>query len=74
MRISVEPGDTGYQDDTRNIEVTLNGIVVEHVITADEELGFVLFYPTDENGDFIHLDNGRLVRQMKMGKVVIRER
>jgi hypothetical protein len=51
----------------------LNGVIVEHVITADEELGFVLFYPTDENGDFILCNADQLVRQMKYGKVVIRE-
>lgn len=51
MRISVVEKDPGYSPIAHHAvdKVTLNGELVEHCLTADEEKGYVLFYEVDEN-------------------------
>lgn len=41
MRVSVDPNDQGFHPRGPQYIVTLNGKVVPHAVTADEELGLV---------------------------------
>lgn len=55
MRLSIKEGDAGYQfpSRTRYASITLNGVKVSRVITADEELGYILRYATDDEGRIV---------------------
>lgn len=42
MRVSVDSDDAGYTSPVLGIEIRFNGEAIKHVITADEEDGYVL--------------------------------
>lgn len=53
MRLSVLKGDPGYDMfRARYADAYVNGVKIEHVVTADEELGLVVRYKTGEDGRF----------------------
>ena len=54
MRISADPEDIGYVEDTRHVSVLLNGIEQKMVLTADEEEGYIIQAVLDFNGDFVN--------------------
>lgn len=54
MRISVDESDPGYSANVSDCEVELNGkcLPLNSIVTADEELGEIWFYPMNGQGDF----------------------
>ena len=54
MRISADPEDIGYVEDTRHVSVLLNGIEQKMVLTADEEEGYIIQAVLDFNGDLVN--------------------
>ena len=50
MRVSIDENDIGYCANYQRINITLDGKMVKHAITADEELGEVTCYLLDEHG------------------------
>lgn len=73
MRISIREGDSGWntwQDLSRSV-VTLDGNIVKGVITADENLGYVVVYMKDSWGYPAIGDNGTLIEQKQHGRVEI---
>ena len=79
MRISVTKGDPGYigsisetlNDPIRKARITLDGAPIRHVITADEEEGFVEVLMHDENGRYLADGNGGTATEIKRGTVRI---
>ena len=53
-----------------NLDVYLDGVKQENVVTADEEAGLVLVWAANDDGGFHHRD-GRLLRVAHYGAVVI---
>ena len=54
MRISADPEDIGYVENTRHVSVLLNGIEQKMVLTADEEEGYIVQAVLDFNGDLVN--------------------
>jgi len=52
MRVSVDTQDPGYSPGLigRGVKVFLDGIEQRRVVTADDELGLVVMYDVDEQG------------------------
>ena len=59
MRISVDKNDPGYSPFAASSvdKVKLNGEVLRYVVTADDKLGIVVYYPLDDNGRLIREDD-----------------
>ena len=73
MRISVEKDDTGYSHSVaRDINVLLDGLLVDGCITADTNSGYVKRYKKGEDGRFL-IDKERqdIVSEEVYGKVEI---
>jgi hypothetical protein len=79
MRISSNPNDDiGYKqycqmltDLGTTIEIYLDGVRQDHVVTADEELGMIIRYVQD-SGNFVLLSSGEVDTETLSGKVEIR--
>lgn len=54
----------------RKVEVFLDGIRQDSVVSADEEAGVVVRYARKDNGDFF-VDGGSLRVETKRGRVLI---
>ena len=69
MRVSVDEADPGYIDSPTGWDVSLDGVLIELVITADEEVGFVLKYriPLEVINDLLQVEE-------LWGVVVVTER
>ena len=50
MRLSVKKEDPGYHRTAHRYRAFLNGAKVDHCFTADEEMGILWRYKTDQNG------------------------
>jgi len=76
MRISVEVDDPGYDvvNHCASVQVYFDGVLTPLVITADDETGYIKYYPLGTDGKCIfHEVNGerrRLVLE-KYGKVKV---
>lgn len=70
-RISVEEGDPAYFSGF-GATVRLNGEIVDHVTTADEELGFLRRLKTTAKGELV-LNSARseVERETLFGKVTV---
>ncbi len=64
MRVSADPQDPGYSPGLtgRGVKVFLDGVEQHQVVTADDELGLVVMYDVDENGQ-VKMD-GEMVRRI----------
>jgi hypothetical protein len=73
MRVSVDPKDPGYSPYACDAveKVTLDGEVVKNVITADDKLGVVTYYPEDNRGRLL-IDGTEVVRINASGTVEIK--
>jgi len=76
MRISADKEDPGFENfnpGEHTYKVFLDGVEVDHCITADEEEGFVFLYIPNNNGTgFIVSDDGEsILSGEKYGEVVI---
>ena len=69
MRISVMPDDPGFRPDAPLYDVLLDGDSIRNCFTADDELGEVHVYRTDENGDVVLDQQGRFIGEVRTGKV-----
>lgn len=70
MRVSVTPGDPGYQRDTQNFQITLDGERVERCLTADEEEGFVEVLAVDDAGEIVlNATRDEFVTEIRRGVV-----
>lgn len=72
MRVSLRRSDPSY-DPNADYDVFLDGSPLDHVITADEELGVVLCRSVDDQGRFIANGN-EIVEVLHTGRVQIRSR
>ena len=70
MRISADPEDIGYVEDTRHVSVLLNGIEQKMVLTADEEEGYITQAVLDFNGDWAN-DGATITYETVYGDVKI---
>jgi hypothetical protein len=70
MRISVNPKDKGFRSDARQFKVTVDGILVARCITADDDLGMVVRYKTDDSRR-IAVDGGAATIETVYGRVKI---
>lgn len=52
MRLSVDPNDRGFAPAAIGARVFLDGVEVQDVVTADEELGEVIVLERNEAGEF----------------------
>jgi hypothetical protein len=59
MRVSTNKNDVGYLPDSRDYQVTLDGMVLKDCITADEERGTVLMCLRTDTGGLAHTADGR---------------
>lgn len=50
MRVSIVKGDPGHRWNAKNFTIRFNGELATHVVTADEEKGYVVRYVLDEAG------------------------
>lgn len=72
MRLSANEEDPGYKPELFNANIKLDGKIIDSVITADEEEGFVLAYVKDSNGKYeIDEEKQTLVQKRLEGKVEI---
>jgi len=74
MRLSVDRFDPGFNPRLANKACPyLNGKCVRHVVTADEDLGIIVKYVTDNSGNIV-LDyiKKEIVREQLHGEVSIR--
>lgn len=70
MRISADPKDYGYNPQQGQfLSVLLNGTLVQYVVTADTEAGYVLRYKMDAEGQPVTADNGELATEEVFGEV-----
>jgi hypothetical protein len=69
MRISVIPGDPGY--DQQRYAVTLDGQAIMSPVIADEERGFVTTLASGPDGELLRQENGNLVLTTLHGKVMV---
>lgn len=78
MRVSVLSDDPGYvanADDRAAYLITLNGVIIEDVITADDEVGYISRYRRDAKGNFILAPNKQEVETFtQVGKVRIEKK
>ncbi|WP_347883230.1 hypothetical protein [Pseudomonas aestiva] len=53
MRVSVDQHDPGYSPGLigRGVKVFLDGVEQRQVVTADDELGLIVMYDLDEQGN-----------------------
>lgn len=71
MRTSADPNDSGYTHDCMHgVEIYLDGIMQNNVVTADEEQGFIIRTPEYE-GELIAID-GYFAEETLTGRVKIR--
>ena len=71
MRLSGNNKDPGFHPAfMHRCLVLFNGRIIRRVITADEELGYVWHYKTDENNKHIII-NGHALREWLVGDVQI---
>ena len=76
MRISSDHRDSGHRTylawggPTSGARVLLNGEEVKHCVTADEELGEVLVWLTDEAGKII-VEGDEVRSEWRRGKVEV---
>ena len=73
MRVSVNSWDKGYVQNPWDYEVYFNGVLNQHCLTADEELGEVTVYQVDENGKYIPTGNWNINTETLKGEVVIKD-
>ncbi|WP_156392472.1 hypothetical protein [Rhizobium sp. Root482] len=70
MRVSASPDDPGYlrwiELVSFGVQVTLNGEIIEKVITADEEEGFIIRIKCDDDGEMIVSGYERLEGSVKV--------
>lgn len=74
MRVTADRDDPAFRQDLigSNIVIECDGVVIEKVITADEQAGTVLAYATGDDGDILLSDDGQSARTYEMtGRVVI---
>ena len=76
MRISADKHDRGHYEfisrlsQGLNVIIMLDGAVIQDVVTADDEAGFVEFYPRNEAGEFYPDASGEAItRERKSGAV-----
>jgi hypothetical protein len=73
MRLSVDSGDAGYaayMHGGRGALVFLDGVKLNYVLTADEEMGLAVVHKTDEAGNIVHC-GGVIQRETLHGAVRI---
>jgi hypothetical protein len=73
MRISVDPSDRAYTGERYyGATVSLDGVVLRDCVTADDEIGEIVIFKRDKDGNLI-LNKQRdwFVRQPLTGKVKI---
>lgn len=74
MRVSADREDRGFREDLIGSDVFIecDGVIIEKVITADEEESTVLAYATDADGEIQLTEDGESAQTVKLaGKVVI---
>ncbi|WP_115945628.1 hypothetical protein [Ectopseudomonas oleovorans] len=72
MRVSVDTQDPGYSPGLigRGVKVFLDDIEQRRVVTADDELGLVVMYDVDEQGQ-VKMEGDEVVRITAHGAVKI---
>ena len=72
MRISVDPDDPGYEHYPAFLgaSISVDGVVVLDVVTADDSAGEVICFPRSKSGNFI-LSGDEILRCLKTGRVEI---
>lgn len=75
MRLSILKDDVSYSVENfilaMHCHITLDGVNQNYCVTADEELGMVERYKTDENGKISINGDGEAELEVVHGKVVI---
>lgn len=81
MRISTNPSDAGFKAFTeltkknKTAAIFYNGVELKHVITADDETGFIEMFQVDQSGKFVRKDDDEFERvTLEGGRVSIHER
>ena len=74
MRISVNKYDPGYQNRHNRCNVFLNGKKISQVITADEEMGFILKHKERDGCLVISKSKNEIVKETLFGKVVLKKK
>jgi hypothetical protein len=70
--MSADKKDPGYENLNHAARIFLDGIEKTRVITADEELGYLLRYVTTDSGETVIAPCGKeLVMETLYGRVVI---
>lgn len=69
MKISCLEDHEYYNDLWLYYDVLLDGDPCSNCMVADEEIGEVVCYQTDEDGRLVHDGNGYLSKVIKHGKV-----
>jgi hypothetical protein len=72
MRLSVDKSDPGYSINAYNHEAYLDGVKVNHCVTADEELGEVTLHIYVDGHPKLNLNRDKVLTEIKKGKVEIR--
>lgn len=74
MRVSIEQGDSGEipMSRARGLTVFCDGKELNHVRTADEELGVAVVIATDRAGHILH-NGGKVLTETVRGRIEIRE-
>jgi hypothetical protein len=70
MKISVIPGEPGFRPDARLWIVTVDKRPVEHLVMADDEVGFCISLKQDDTGTVI-CDGGEAVFVIQRGSIKI---
>lgn len=71
MRISADTNDSGYTHDCmHDVEIYLDGVMQNNVVTADEDQGFILRASEDKGG--LIVKDGYFVEETLTGRVEIR--
>ncbi len=72
MRISCSLDDPGFSPICYKFDIYLNGDLINHCVTADEEEGYVLVYRINQSGRYETNDAGtEILKDLLVGKVQI---
>lgn len=71
MRISCDLKDPGHRKNFYDFKVRLDGVVMRHCITADDDLGLVVRLKTNEHGYLVYDVHDQVVRETLRGTVKI---
>jgi len=73
MRLSVKREDPGYHVKAHRYRAFLNGVRVDRCFTADEEMGTLWRYKTDQNGKILlREDYTEVLTEQLFGQVELR--